>query len=288
MLIYYLYRVAGVLALRLPVDLGYWLADRVGDVLYLLGRRIRAGVRHNVRHVLGTEADGAEVESVVWGVLRNLARHYYDLLRLPSLSPAQVEVLVAEVVGWEHIESALAGGKGCILVSAHFGSVQIVVHRFIFRGIPVIIPTERTEPPILFEHICQLRTSQGLRLIPIDGPLLELFRALRRNEIVGLAADRDVTGNGTVVDFFGVPARLPAGPVQLALRTGAPLMVGFTWRLPDNRFAACFESPLELARTGNEGRDVRVGVEQVVAVMEQYIKERPDQWVMTVPLWDSV
>ncbi len=273
---------------RLPVGVGYWLADRMGDALYRLSRETRAGVRHNVRHVLGAEAAGAEVEGVVRGVLRNLARHYYDLLRLPSLSPAQVEGLVAEVAGWEHVEEALAAGKGLILVSAHFGSIQIVVHRFIFRGIPVLIPTERIEPPVLFEHICRLRTSQGLRLIPIDGPLLELFRALRRNEIVGLAADRDVTGSGIVVDFFGAPARLPTGHVQLALRTGAPLVVGFTWRLPDNRFAARFEPPLQLARTGDEERDVRAGVEQVVAVMERYIRERPDQWVMTVPLWDRV
>jgi KDO2-lipid IV(A) lauroyltransferase len=116
---------------------------------------------------------------------------------------------------------------------------------------------------------------------------LELFRALRRNEVVGLAADRDLTESGIVVDFFGAPARLPDGYAQLSLRTGAPIIAGFSQRLPDNAFVAHLEPPLELEDTGDRSRDVRAGVEKVVSIMERYIGAHPEQWVMSVPIWQT-
>jgi KDO2-lipid IV(A) lauroyltransferase len=217
-------------------------------------------------------------------VFRNMAKNYYDLFRVPTLSLAEIGRLV-KVEGWEHVERALSKGKGLILVSAHFGNTDIVSQVLALRGVPVVVPAEHLKPEALYQYMCSLRASKGIRLIPVDGPLLELFRALRRNEVVGLAADRDITESGIVVDFFGAPARLPDGYAQLSLRTGAPIIVGFSQRLPDNTFVAHLEPPLELEVTGDRARDVRVSVERVVAIMEHYIGKHPEQWVMSVPIW---
>ncbi|MCK4473319.1 MAG: lysophospholipid acyltransferase family protein, partial [Anaerolineae bacterium] len=170
----------------------------------------------------------------------------------------------------------------------HFGNVDIVAQVLALWEIPAVILAEHLRPEALFQYVCSLRASKGLRLIPIDGPLLELFRALRRNEVVALAADRDITESGIVVDFFGAPARLPDGYAQLSLRTGAPIVAGFGQRLPDNTFVAHFEPSLELEAIGDRNRDVRAGVEKVVAIMERYIGEHPEQWVMSVPIWQTV
>lgn len=285
-MIYYLYRLAGFLVPLIPPRLGYLVAAGLGGLFYRLSPGDRANVRANVTHVLGEGASAAEVERVTHETFRYIALNYYDLFRVPTLSPAQIERDV-RVEGWEHVESALAAGKGLIMVSAHFGNIEIVLHILLFRGIPVTIPVERVQPEILFQYICRVRTSKGLRLIPIDGPLLELFRALRRGEIAGLAADRDITQSGVMVDFFGSPARLSNGHVQLALRTGTPIVMGFSQRLPDNTFVARFEPPLEFENTGDRERDVRAGLEKVVAIMERYIAQHPEQWTITVPIWQS-
>ena len=285
-LIYHLYRLAGFFVPLVPLRLGYLAAFRLGRLFYRLSPGTRANVRDNVIHVLGEGASAAEVERVTRETFRYIALNYYDILRVPTLSPAEVERVV-RVEGWENVERALAAGKGLIMVSAHFGNIEIVLHILLFRGIPVTIPVERVQPEILFQYICRVRTSKGLRLIPIDGPLLELFRALRRGEIAGLAADRDITHSGVMVDFFGTPARLPAGHVQLALRTGAPIVMGFSQRLPDNTFVARFEPPLELENTGDRERDVRTGLETVVSIMERYIAQHPEQWAVMVPIWQS-
>lgn len=285
-MIYYWYRLAGFLVPLIPLRLGYPVAARLGGLFYRLSSSARANVRDNVMHVLGESASAAEVERVTRETFRYIALNYYDLFRVPTLSSAQIERDV-RVEGWENVERALAPGKGLIMVSAHFGNIEIVLHILLFRGIPVTIPVERVQPEVLFQYICRVRTSKGLCLIPIDGPLLELFRALRRGEIAGLAADRDITQSGVRVDFFGVPAHLPDGHVQLALRTGAPIVMGFSQRLPDNTFVARFEPSLELENTGDRERDVRAGLERVVAIMERYITQHPEQWAITVPIWRS-
>lgn len=285
-MIYYLYRLAGFLVPLIPLRLGYAVAARLGKLFYRLSPGIRANVRDNVMHILGESASAAEVERVTRDTFRYIALNYYDLFRVPILSPAEVERVV-RVEGWDNVERALAAGKGLIMVSAHFGNIEIVLHILLFRGIPVTIPVERVQPEALFQYICRVRTSKGLHLIPIGGPLLELFRALKRGEIAGLAADRDITQSGVMVDFFGAPARLPDGHVQLALRTGVPIVMGFSQRLPDNTFVARFEPPLELENSGNREYDVRTGLEKVIAIMKRYIAQHPEQWTITVPIWRS-
>jgi len=280
---YYLYRLAGVLAPRISPALGYRLAERAGDLLYHLSPA-RVHVRDNMRHILGPEANPAEVECRVRLVFHYMVKNYYDLFRLPTLDAADIFSLV-KVEGYEHLEAALARGKGVVLTSAHFGNIDVVSQYLAFRGVPVVCPVEHVRPEKLFQYLRNLRMSKGIRLIPVDGPLLELFRALRRGEVVGVVADRDPTNSGIVVDFFGAPARLPDGPVRLSLHSGAPLVAAFCNRLPDNSFFVRVEPPLELEKSGDRERDVQVGMEQVVRILERYIGERPEQWVLSVPVW---
>jgi len=215
-----------------------------------------------------------------------MAKNFYDLFRTQTLDLAEVDRLV-KVEGQEQLDRALSKGKGLILIAAHFGSIDVVAQVLALWEIPIVGPAEHLKPEALFQYICSLRGNKSFRLIPIDGPLFELFRALRRNEIVALAADRNIAGSGIVVDFFGAPARLPDGYAQLSLRTGAPIIVGFSQRLPNNTFVAHFEPPLELEATGDRDGDARAGVEKVVAIMERYIGEQPEQWVMSEPLWQT-
>jgi KDO2-lipid IV(A) lauroyltransferase len=285
MLSYYLHRLLGLVVPLIPPGLGYPLATRLGDLFYYLDKVTRANIHDNVTHILeGSPKAVGDSEAIVRGVFRNMARNFYDLFRAKTLSLAEIDRLV-KVEGLEHVERALSRGKGVIFVAGHFGNVDIVAQVLALRDIPVVGPAEHLKPEALFQYICSLRANSGFRLIPIDGPLLEVFRALRRNEAVALAADRNIAGSGIVVDFFGAPARLPDGYAQLSLRTGAPIIVIFSQRLPDNTFVVYLEPPLELEVTGDRDHDARAGVEKVVAMMERYIAEHPEQWVMSVPLW---
>ncbi len=281
---YFFYRLGGAVLPHVPPRVGYRLAEAVGTVLYALAPGVRRRVRDNVIHVLGQNAPRRVVRRTARQTFGNLLKNYYDLFRLPGLTVEQSARLI-EVEGWEHVEAGLSRGKGLIVASAHLGNIEIVVQIFALHDVPVVIPVERLASPRLFDYLCRLRTSHGLRLVPIDGPLLEIFRALRRGEVVGLAADRDITASGRRADFFGAPARLPDGHVRLALRTGAPIVCAFSERFHADRFVAHILPPLDLAHTGDLEADVRDGVRQVVSAMEEAIARRPAQWYVTNAVW---
>jgi lauroyl/myristoyl acyltransferase len=281
---YCFFRLAGAVLPHIPARVAYPIATLMGDLCYWLLPGRWAGVAHNVSHVLGKPLRSPPVRSVVRQVCRNLAYNFYDLFRVPRLTKEQIAELV-EVEGWEHIEAARSAGRGMVLTAPHFGNLDIVMQVAAVRSLPLTMPAEHLQPECLFQYVCSLRASHGmLRLVPVDGPLLELFRALRRNEGVALAADRDVSGSGCVVDFFGVPALLPDSHVRLALRTGAGMVAGFSYRRPGGRFLLrLFAVPLE--GTGDGDGRVDRGMEALVSLLEERIGADPGQWVLTVPLW---
>jgi len=281
---YYAYRTMGAVMPLVPPRLGYALFSRLGDLSHSKSTTARGNVYDNLRHVLGAEADPARIEQVAREIFRNQARNYFDLFRVAALSDKQIEQTVT-VHGLEHVDEALAAGKGLIAVTAHFGNLDVVAQAFALHKYPITVVAEHLQPERLYQYVTALRASKGIKIIPIDGFLRPIFSALRKNELVGLAADRNLTDTGTLIDFFGAPALLPDGHVQLALRTGARLATFFSLRRPDNTFEAFVEPALELENTGDPESDTRAGMAKLVAVLEKFIGQHPEQWVMFQPVW---
>jgi lauroyl/myristoyl acyltransferase len=285
-LIVHLYRLAGILVPRIPPTISYPLFSMLGGLVHRFNSSARANVRDNMWHVLGPDARQSQVERLTRATFDYVAYNYYDLFRLPTLSPAQVEAMV-RIEGWENVDAALNLGKGVVMTSAHFGNIEIVLYSMLMRGVAITIPAERVEPPELYDYLTSLRMSMGLKLIPVDGPMLDLFRTLRRGGVAGIAGDRNVTSGGAVVEFFGEPAHLPDGHVRLALRTGAPLILGFSHRLGQDAYEARFWPHFCIPDEGSEEDRLAAGMAYVVQGLEQAIGACPEQWVVTVPIWEN-
>ena len=111
--------VAPVLA-RLPAALGYRIACWRGDLLFRCQAGKRAELARNVRLVLGNELSPAAAQQVVRDWFRLVSCSTVDVKRLRR--GARPLRRLVEIRGQEHLEAALAAGKGAILCSAHFGS----------------------------------------------------------------------------------------------------------------------------------------------------------------------
>lgn len=281
---YYLYRLAGWLGPRTPPGLGYELCRLAGAIICRLDTPARRNISRNLSRILGPQTPPQEIKRRVQAAFTYLLYNYFDLFRLPGLSADRVEQMVT-LHGWEHVESALAQGRGAVMVSTHLGNIEVVLYAMLRRGLTITIPVERVEPPELFAYISALRMSQGLKLIPIDGPLLDLVRTLKKGGVAGIAADRDLTRSGQIVNFFGYPAHLPDGHLRLALRTKAPLLVGFSRRKADLSHEAYFLPPYSLPAAGSEEARVAAGLSFLVQEMEKAIGRDPEQWGMTVSIW---
>jgi KDO2-lipid IV(A) lauroyltransferase len=127
------------------------------------------------------------------------------------------------------------------------------------------------------------RGGAGLQLIRTDSSR-GIFRFLREGKVLGILADRAVTGVGERVEFFGRPALLPSAAVVLSMRTGAPLLPAFAGRT-GGVLTATFEPPLEIPITGHREADVREGVQRFARVLERYVRRTPEQWTVFEDFW---
>ncbi len=281
---YWLYRLAGIIVPRVPPRVGYAICRLMAGLLYQFNKQGRQNISLNLQRILGPHTPQAEIRQRTRVTFNYVLYNYFDLFRLPQLSDEMVDRLVT-VSGWENVTAALSDGRGILMTSAHLGNIEIVLYAMLRRGLSITIPVERVNPPQLFDYITRLRMSKGLKLIPIDGPLLDLIRSLKKGGVVGVAGDRDITQTGRIVSFFGHPARLPDGHLRLALKTGAPLVVGFSRRNPDHTYHAYFLPAFHLPTHGPEEERIEAGMHFIITEMEKAIRQTPEQWTVTVSIW---
>jgi KDO2-lipid IV(A) lauroyltransferase len=291
---------------RLPAAMGYRLACWRGDLLFRCEAGKRAELARNVRLVLGNELSSAAAQHVV-----------RDWFRLASCSTVDVKRLrhgarplrrLIEIRGLEHLQAALAAGKGAILCSGHFGSHASGLSVLHAGGFPVthigrwdhnynydyrvdynrrtgVSSAERW----FWERVYArpvLRYRQRPNIEPWPGrPQVAMLAAaaLRANEVVSISIDAPPLDNERArtvdVPFLGHRARLLPGVVTLAQLTGAPVLMGFLRRGADYRHHVWeISAPVPL-----EG-ETAMAFERCAAEVSAAIRRSPAHW----DLWHTV
>jgi lauroyl/myristoyl acyltransferase len=287
---YYFLRCAAWLVPRSPRWLLRLLPVIIGPLAWLLAVSARRQATRNMSQVLGPEirstaAGRRRLRRVVRGQFRSSVGNYLDALLLPALDHQEFLQHIS-IEGGEYLEEALALGKGALLFSAHFGPFEYMNQWFEASGYQVTIPVEKLKDERMLRLMVKLRNSSGVTYVPLGGsaPMRAIIQALRKNQIVLITADRAVEGESVIQDFFGAPARLPIGPVNLSLRTGAPLVGAFGCYSARGRITGSFFR-LTLALSEEERRQPEVIEAAVIKLVEQAVSAHPDQWVVFSPVW---
>ena len=152
-----------------------------------------------------------------------------------------------------------------ILALPHLGGWEYAAAWMAYKGHRMLAVVEPIEPPELYEWFVGQRRELGLDVVPLGpGASGALLKALRDNRIVCLLSDRDLTGDGVDVEFFGERTTLPGGPATLALRTGATLLAAAVYFRPGRNHAAQVRPPVPVEREGRLREDV-ARITQVLA-----------------------
>jgi lauroyl/myristoyl acyltransferase len=257
------------------------LCRLAGIAWYLGAPAARSAVRDNLRHIRGHSPTWLDVLSV----FQNGALNYWDTFAITRLSREQLLALV-DVHGREHIDAALEHGKGVIVASAHLGSVALVAQVVPSLGYPSIGLLEPIDPPELYAFFARQRQGHGIRLLPVGrAGLREVVTALRRNEVVGLIADREFGTGGGWVDFFDARVRFADGPASLAVRSGALVLVAVCARKSNGRFDAWFEPLPSVLTGGDQKANVQAVTQAIARRLEYYVASHPAQWTVFQKRW---
>jgi KDO2-lipid IV(A) lauroyltransferase len=279
-------KLASVLASSLPGPVLYALARATGRGLARLpdfdGRR--ALVASHMGRVTGLGQERAR--ALVPEVMANYGQYWAESLRLPHLAPSAV-VAGVTTEGEEHVDAALEAGRGVIIAAPHLGGWEWGARYLVARGVPVTVAVEELSPPDVFDWFTAFRTRLGMGVVPVGpGASSAVTGALRAGHAVCLLSDRLVGATaGVEVDFFGARTKLPAGPVTLSVRTGAPVVAAAIYfGRGQGAHHIVFRRPLELG-TGSLREVVRAGTQSLASQLEELVRREPTQWHIAQPNW---
>jgi KDO2-lipid IV(A) lauroyltransferase len=235
----------------------------------------------------GGRLRGADLERTVTAVFDNYGRYWHELFRLQDQTPATVEAHF-ECEGFEHLEQAAERGNGTILALPHLGNYDYAGRWLTLQGFPPLVVAEPVEPPELFDWFAGTRRRLGMDVVAL-GPDAgaAVLRALKANRVTCLVCDRDLTGDGVPVEFFGEPTTLPAGPAALALRTGAALLPVGNYMLPRGGHLGRILAPVDTSRSGSFRADLGRVTQELAYRFEDLIAAAPEQWLLMQPNWPS-
>ncbi len=286
--IYWLWRFGMFLTGTAPRRVSLAIAAAMGTSAYYLMPMRRAIAKDNFAHVLGKPPSDPEVGRVARHALRNYVCYLRDVMIYPSLSTAELEERVT-IHTPEHFDQALAGGKGAIIVSAHFGNMDLPSAILSNRFRPIALVSETLRPQELMDYLTRIRGQRKVNMHPYDRAPRKIIEALRRNEMTAFLIDFGVTHhfdmNTVPVTFFDTATDFPSGPAQLSMLTGAPMLVGHAHVGDDGQIHVYTDPPLYVTHTGNRKVDLQVAMQEVARRMENFIRAAPDQWYMFRPMW---
>lgn len=275
------WKIVGALPHAFTAPLFRAAADRISDQ----GAGMET-LRRNLTRVVGAENVTREL---VRDNVRSYARYWLEAFRLPRIA-ADEDALArysAQVEGREHLDAALAKGKGVILTLPHSGNWDFAGLWLVANYSSFTTVAERLKPEALFDAFVGFRESLGFEVLPLTGgdqpPFRRLKEVLNSNGIVCLLGERDLSGRGVPVTFFGDETTMPVGPAKLAVETGAELLVVHSWFTHGSDgpgWALRANPPIEVT-------DVASTTQRVADGFAANIAQHPEDWHMLQPLWPA-
>jgi KDO2-lipid IV(A) lauroyltransferase len=240
--------------------------------------------RRNLTLALGEARGGPERQRILRGMYRNLGLSLVEFLRLPTWTRDKIAQQLS-LDCFDRLERAIAGGRGVVVVTAHFGNWDLLACLAAKLGVPLHVVSRDLKGGRTGRAWFAAREAAGLHLHAAQGSAGELLAALRRGEVVAFVIDQHMPPKwGVPVPFFGRPASTIDAPAILAARTGAAVHPAFLIREGFERHRLWVGTEIPLA-PGRGRAAVRENTARFSAAVEEAVRTYPEQWIWVHRRW---
>jgi KDO2-lipid IV(A) lauroyltransferase len=278
-------RLVGGLAGRLPARPARALGRILGVMAYgvLAGRR---RVAHDNLSRVFPDLPEARRRALARRCFQELGVTAVECCRL-FFGDAAPLLARMRVQGAEHIEAAMAQGRGAFYLTGHFGNWELLAAAHVLAGHRLSVVVRPLDNPRLDDLVARARERSGLRVIPKREAVRGVQAALARGESVGILLDQDAGRGGVFVPFLGHPASTSRSLAILALKTRAPVVPVFLHRLPDGGHELVVEPAIRLATSGDLDADIFENTARFTAALERHVRRHPEQWFWVHRRWKT-
>ncbi len=288
-LAYFPLKVLALLALVLPRGVMLIIGSGIGwlffTVLKLQRKRLRFSI-DNMQNLYPEKSD-EELTALLRKVCRHFGRFLMEGFMVPKLTLKKMEKLI-RFEGLEHFRKALEQDKGVIFSTAHFGNFELANVAFALKGHPVwsvIREVDNKDIDILLDS---MRHTSGLGIIKKEKAARDILKHLREKHIVTINIDQNAAFNNVFIPFFGKTAATFTTPAILGMRTGAPILPVLSFRDDaTDTYRVRIYPIVEIEKTGDRGADIRLIMTHLTDILEEAIREAPEQWLWVHRRWKT-
>ncbi len=258
-----------------------------GNILSVFSSRTRNKIVHNLGLAYDNSIPSKEKIRIAKKVLQNFGKNWAELFFCagPSKKRSWEEI---SVEGIENLDTALKSGKGVIAISAHIGNYALIGTILSSRGYDfcTVVRDLKTKAGSMAYHKSRrLIELPSIPTFPEKQFYKNALKILRRNGTLCLISDENKRHGGIFVNFFGRKASTAPGPAGLALRTGAKIIPVFMIRNSNDSQKIVIEKEINWKKTDDSEKDIKSITAGFTAVIENYVRTYPDQWLWTNFRW---
>ena len=254
---------------------------------YRLRRPLRRAALANLE-IAFPEWSEKKREEVIGRMIQQVGWLAGEFSQLPKYSRANIEQIVV-IDGFENFDAAKRLAKGVLFLTGHMSAWELSSFAHALYGYPLHFLVRPVANRKVDSLINGYRCLSGNRPIDKNKSARAILKVLGEAGTVGILMDHNTSlDEGIFVNFFGVPASTSSGLARLALRTDAAVVPGFLiWDTARRKYRLRFEKAVELARTGDEEADVIENTQRFTRVIEEHVRQYPDQWLWVHKRWKT-
>ena len=261
---------------------------------YRLSKAFVLGLFHHIGYGLGIRREVASIQlkkvypdwpqERINEVLKGLYRQMgLNIIEEYLMSDAKLSE-ISEIQGREHVDEALAMGRGAILATAHFGNWE-AARILPLKGIPLSVITKKQRNTLFDDYTNAIRERSGLHVIDMKRGLRDIISDLKENRMVAILADQNAGSHGLVLDFLSYPASHWKGVAKLSLRYQIPIVPGFVIRTKNDGLRFEFSPMIYHPDLQDKEENYEKVLSQIIAITESYIHKYPDHWFWVHKRW---
>lgn len=271
--------------LILPLKSAQRLASTIGRAAFYIVPKRREVALENLRYAFPEKSEDERI-AIAKRSFKNYATALVELLWFPNLS----DKVLGKLVKTKYLNMILekySTGKGLILLSGHFGNWELIALGIAYLSkLPFTIIVQTQNNKLVDAVINKHRCLFGNKIVPMGMSVREIIRTLKEKGVVAIAPDQSGDREGGLyLEFFGRKVSTHQGPAVFALRTGAPLLMGFMIRQSDGTYEVNIEEIRFSDLSGYTEENVNELTRRHLSTLERYIRQYPDHWLWMHRRW---
>jgi len=282
-------RLASLLGWGLPPRLGYAIAHIIaGQISKRVNSDLVRSVRANQWVVRGDTLSSQALDSAVRDVFEHTARATFDLYHYIHDAQAARRLIVMDDATQYLFHRPEFEQRGLVVAGLHMSAFDLVLQALCAQGMkPLALTIPDPQGGRMLEY--EMRRRSGINLLPASvGTIRQALRHLEQGGFVVTGIDRPIPDPKAYPLFFGRQAALPMHHVFLASKAHVPVMVMVTLWEPDGKYHLYTSELIEMDAHPDREISALRNTEKVLYIAERFIRQAPEQWTMSLPVWPEV